>query len=939
MNSVLLIFTITLFFAGCISFFIGFYLNKKQKSTAQHFFTAMMVMIALWCFSYLFELLSPNEFFSIRWSNVKFIAIALISPTFFLFTYYYFENRDSRKLKKFFLIYLIPVINIGAIHTNFLHHLFYTSQNGIQTDIGFILETAKGPFFWFHTLYSYIFLVLGIILIIKSLFKSKSLYSKQALFLILGICAPVIGNIISIFDLYPIIYDITPLFFVITGIFFSLAIFQYRLFKIAPIAREIIVEYLSEAIFVLDENCIIVDFNKSAKQLIKNKYILHNEKEILGLSAKIIFKDICKIKEFNYLKTIKTEASLSGLYGKKIFEIEQSLISKEKKNIQGYTVIFRDITIEKNREIKEKHKMSEINRYQKAISYLSKHQNLLDGDKQKTIELITETAAKELNISQVSIWFFQGNLRQLVCSDVYNHINHANSSKMNLDAIKYPHFFNVLKQGRIITVENTHSNDLVRDLRDDYLNPNHIVSLMYLPIWISGKLVGMLYLEQLYHQRQWLDYELNFAKELTNQIAQLNLNAEKMQANIALRRSEAKYRTIFENTGTAIGTFSDNGLITMVNSEFEKISGYSKSEIENRMYWYDFIEEKDKTMMLEYHNKRTKGIKDIPNEYDFSIKNKDGNARLSHINISIIPNTQTRIFSLIDVTEQREAEEKMIDFQNILKNINKQLDRKVKHRTNKLQQAQTDLKNLNESLEQKIQERTNEVMTLLTEKEDFINRLSHDLKNPIGPIVNLLPLVIEDIDDSVILKDLEVIQRNAIYMKELIMDSLNLARLEKVEHGLEEQELNMFELVEIVIDDNSFYFDDPRISIINEMNKNVVVYADELKIKEVLNNLLSNAIRYKNDDTNSIVINAKKEDGTIHFSIKDQGVGLTQKQISKIFNEFYKADSSRHVKESSGLGLTICKKIIEKHGGKIWAESDGVGKGSTFHFTLPAHET
>ena len=939
MNSVLLIFTISLFFAGCISLFIGFYMRKKEKSTGQQFFKILMVLISVYCFTYIFELISPSEFFSFRWANIKFISISLIPPTFFFFTYYYFENKKYIDIKKIFIVYLFPIINIGLAHTNPYHNLYWISREAIQTDIGFFINSIRGPFFWFHVIYCYIFLAIGFIYIIKSLFKSRSLYSKQALLLILGISAPIIGNIISIIELSPLFYDVTPLFFVLTGIFFSLAIFQYRLFKIAPIARETIVEYLSEAIFVLDKNFLIVDFNKSAEQLIFNNYIVHGEKEILGLSAKLILKDICKIIDVNNLNIIKTEVTLSGLLGEKIFEIEQSLISREKKNIQGYTLIFRDVTIEKNRELKEKNKMSEINRYQKAISYLSKHQNLLDGNKQKTFEIITETAARELKISQVSIWFFQNNQQRLVCSNLYNHISQQHSKGMRMDINKYPLFFEILKKGRIITASDAHSDENTKELKDEYLKPNHIVSLMDVPIWISGNIVGVLCLEQISYQRKWLDYEMTFAKELTNQIAQVDLNAEKMHAVIALQGSEVKYRTIFENTGTAIGTFSESGLITMVNSEFEKLSGYSKKEIENHMYWFEFISENDKKTMLGYQEKRTKGDKDLPSEYDFSFINKDGYERSAHITISMIPHTQMRIFSLIDTTDQREAEEKMIDVQNILKNVNKQLDRKVKERTSKLQQTQTELKKLNESLEQKVEERTNEVMRLLKEKEEFINRLSHDLKNPIGPIVNLLPLVIEDIDDPVVLNDLEVVQRNAIYMKELIMDSLNLARFEKVGHGLDEKEMNMFELVETVIDDNRFYFNDTDLSIKNEMDKDIVIFADELKIKEVLNNLLSNAIRYKNHDSNSIVINAVKENDNIHFSIRDQGIGLTQKQISKIFNEFYKADYSRHVKESSGLGLTICKKIIEKHDGKIWAESDGVGKGSTFHFTLPAFET
>ena len=100
------------------------------------------------------------------------------------------------------------------------------------------------------------------------------------------------------------------------------------------------------------------------------------------------------------------------------------------------------------------------------------------------------------------------------------------------------------------------------------------------------------------------------------------------------------------------------------------------------------------------------------------------------------------------------------------------------------------------------------------------------------------------------------------------------------------------------------------------------------------NNIITNAIKYSNDG-GIISIHAEDKDNEVHLSIKDNGIGMTQDQLERLFDEFYKADESRHDFESSGLGLPIAKRIVEKHGGKIWVESEGIGMGSTFHFTLP----
>ncbi|HMA83705.1 MAG TPA: ATP-binding protein, partial [Candidatus Thermoplasmatota archaeon] len=109
--------------------------------------------------------------------------------------------------------------------------------------------------------------------------------------------------------------------------------------------------------------------------------------------------------------------------------------------------------------------------------------------------------------------------------------------------------------------------------------------------------------------------------------------------------------------------------------------------------------------------------------------------------------------------------------------------------------------------------------------------------------------------------------------------------------------------------------------------------ADVLLFEELINNLLSNAVKYS-DQYGSIVIGGFVKENAITVSVQDDGKGMTGEQLNHVFDEFYKADESRHNIESSGLGMPICKRIVEKHGGKIWAESEGPGKGSIFYFTL-----
>jgi len=110
-----------------------------------------------------------------------------------------------------------------------------------------------------------------------------------------------------------------------------------------------------------------------------------------------------------------------------------------------------------------------------------------------------------------------------------------------------------------------------------------------------------------------------------------------------------------------------------------------------------------------------------------------------------------------------------------------------------------------------------------------------------------------------------------------------------------------------------------------------------MQFEELLTNLLNNAVKFSTDP-GSIHVAVQEAEDMVTISIADTGIGMSKEQLSQVFDEFYKADPSRHDFDSSGLGMSIAKRIVEKHGGRIWAESLGPGKGSTFYFTIAKYQ-
>jgi len=250
-----------------------------------------------------------------------------------------------------------------------------------------------------------------------------------------------------------------------------------------------------------------------------------------------------------------------------------------------------------------------------------------------------------------------------------------------------------------------------------------------------------------------------------------------------------------------------------------------------------------------------------------------------------------------------------------------------------LRKTKEKLESLNNHLEEEVQQRTATISQLLQQKDEFINQLSHDLKTPLGPFKTLLPLLEKNELDPKRKEMFEVLMRNTAFMEKLVHKTIKLAQLNSSQIKLNLIALDLNHEIQKVIQENDFLIKQKHINIDLNIPENTIVQADPIYLQDLCQNLLTNAIKY-NHDNGFLFIEAKKEKNVVTISFRDDGIGLSEEQIHQIFKEFYKVDWSRHDFNSSGLGLSIVKKIVEHHGGNIWVESNGENQGSTFYFTL-----
>ena len=290
----------------------------------------------------------------------------------------------------------------------------------------------------------------------------------------------------------------------------------------------------------------------------------------------------------------------------------------------------------------------------------------------------------------------------------------------------------------------------------------------------------------------------------------------------------------------------------------------------------------------------------------------------------------TLIRKTIELNELRgEVEDKHYELEKAYRNLEKQNVALIR-KTIELTELEGELEDKNYDLVLA----NKQIVSLLKTKTDFMNQVAHDLRTPLMPIITLLPIIKGNVADQKLKQDLTIVNNNAQYLKKLVDELVALIRSSEgvIDYRYERSALK--DVIEEVLSNYQNVLDSNKIKVVKLVdNKLPAVMVNRLKIVEALQNIISNSIKFM-PKGGMLKIAAYKNDNFIYTKTEDSGIGMCKKTLARVFSPLFQADASRHT-EGSGLGLSICKKIIEQHGGKIWAESPGIGRGATITFSLP----
>ena len=243
----------------------------------------------------------------------------------------------------------------------------------------------------------------------------------------------------------------------------------------------------------------------------------------------------------------------------------------------------------------------------------------------------------------------------------------------------------------------------------------------------------------------------------------------------------------------------------------------------------------------------------------------------------------------------------------------------------------------NARLFREIEEKSRQLEVASQHKSEFLANMSHELRTPLNAIIGFSEVLSDRMFGELNEKQeeyLKDIYASGTHLLSLINDILDLS---KIEAGRMELELTEFHFPTAI--ENAVMLVRERagrrsIALQTQIDNRLgQIQADERKIRQVVLNLLSNAIKFT-PEAGRIDVSAIPKDGFVEVSVSDTGVGIAPEDQEKVFEEFRQVGTAAKKVEGTGLGLTLCRKFVELHGGKIWVKSQ-VGEGSTFTFTIP----
>jgi PAS domain S-box-containing protein len=329
-----------------IAAFLAVYSWRKRPAPGATPFFIMMLAVAEWTFGYALELSSADLASIVFWAKVEYLGIVIGPVAALVLALEYTGHESWLTFRGRVLLLVVPIITVALVWTNELHGLIWSKvQIDRSTPIA-LLDVEYGLWFIMHTAYSYLVMIFGILLVILALIRSPRPYRGQATVLVLSGIAPLSGNAVYLLKLNPFPHlDLTPFAFTVAGLLWAWGLFHFQLLDIVPVARDAVIESMSDAVLVLDARGRIVDMNPAAEQILRR-----SAADLIGQRADLALSVRADLVE-RYRDTTDVQAEITSIYDpNRFFDLRISPLYDRHARLTGRLIVLRDISDRKQIE-------------------------------------------------------------------------------------------------------------------------------------------------------------------------------------------------------------------------------------------------------------------------------------------------------------------------------------------------------------------------------------------------------------------------------------------------------------------------------------------------------------------------------------------------------------------------------------------------------------
>jgi PAS domain S-box-containing protein len=584
--------------------------------------------------------------------------------------------------------------------------------------------------------------------------------------------------------------------------------------------------------------------------------------------------------------------SYAGSWRDRAVEVWVEPVHDAAGSITGTVGVALDVTAYRRAEQALVHRTERLLAHQKVLVELAR---MDEPEFPRAMRRILETDAETLGVERVGLWLFNADCSELTCQGTYLRSTRRIESGITLRWRDYPAYFRAISEARVLAAEDAIEDPRTREFTESYLRPLGITSMMDVPIWSGGRIVGIVCHEHVGPPRRWSVEDQEFGGSIADLVSVALEYSQRHEAQQALRANEARMEQILRQVPGVLWTTDRELRLTSVQGRSLDALGLQDARLVGRSV-FDWVPGGAGALDARpYHDAVAGKASELEVVFD---------GRTFQLRVEPLFDPAGAITGIIgiayDITERKEAEARVQHFAR--------------------------------ELEARVAERTAELAAANRELEAFTYSVSHDLRAPLRALDGFSDALLEGYAERLDATGRDYVLRiraASQRMTQLIDALLALSRVGRAE--IQRRPVDLSALARAIADE--LQRAQPERAAEFVIAEGLQAEGDPRLLRVLLENLLGNAWKFTRDVPRArIEFGAAERDGRRAFSVRDNGAGFDMARADRLFQPFQRLHAAAEF-EGTGIGLATVQRIVQRHGGEVWAEGRG-GEGAVVWFTL-----